>query len=823
LSSQASSQGWLHYAWLIPAVLATAAVGLLCWGAWVYGYHPHWFAAAPAWLRSIMQTDQNWTPLLTMALLLTGLGAYWWPRRRQHNIPIGLITVVVLVLVAVALGTASYVPCRGQESTTGSMFWILQLFVGQPPNMIYQNVHPEAMCTGVPPPALQLGQIVGLGATGVGAIAAVSRLWRQPLDRLQSRFARDATIFTGLDALTLPLLGRLAKAARSPRDIIVIEPAKDNPLLDEARLTGARVVIGDPASPDLLRPIISAWRGCALSHLYALSRQVAENDAVIEATARILSRYPPDPDRQPHLVALIDDPRQADHWRGARAGRSAVWFEDALSPAQATANGLVSQVLGTRARQLLVCGDSTLTLALLLEVARRAWEQAELVNAAADGRAARPDLPPTLDAPSPLPLERVALLDLRAADILREYEASAPAVVLNVFPDIDPRPFEWRRELLRTLDTMDPAEARATAVIITQTPPGSGMHEAGRVAKLHPRTPVFVLAASGDAKGGAIFDLLHPFEQSLLTGDDMPEDSWTRVARHWHECYRLSHPLPPDHPKADARVPWSALDPFLRQDNILQLRSILSAVAVPERGRRWAPVHQVPPGSIIELSEQELTEATIAEHTRWQLRRLAAGRPGEFVVPWEKLPPDQHGEARRHLRSQLVQLEAVGFVPVIPAGGPPNREDVGCFKRVGLVSASRLAEPLTWTNREGEEMHGLPGDWRVVDDAGDLRTISDPEFQSSHEQAGDGRWRRVGTFLAWRVSEEVAIRTREGKATARQGDWVVEAPNGERWPVKNEQFQRGYRPGPSLPDLPAPNQASTPAATSSSTAPTISS
>jgi hypothetical protein len=727
-----------------------------------------------------------------------------------------------MVLTAATLGLASYIPCRGRVSTTGVVFWILQLYVGQPPN-IYQSVQPETAqalaCDGAPPLALQLGQIAGLGATLIGAIAFGAVLWRQPLGRLQSRFARDATIVTGLSSLTIPLLKQLTETARSPRAIIVIEPEEDHALLEEARLTGARVVIGDPSSTHLLRPIICTWRGCALNHLYALRDNVSDNEKIIDAATGILRRYQAVPDRHPHLVALIDDPRHADHWRGTHSGTSGVWFEDALSSAEATARGVVSKILRAQPRHLLVCGDSTLTVAILLELARRAWEQAELVKAAAIGRAADRASPPPSDEPSLLPLDRVALLDLRAPDIKREYLASAPKAILESLPAVVAHPVRWHDLLLKTLDAMDPAQARQTAVIITESPPGSGVHEAGRVARLHPETPVFVLALAGAGMDGAIFDLLHPFEHGLLDEGEVPEDTWTRVARHWHECYRLSHPLPAGHPQSPARLPWPELDPFLKQDNILELRSILSAVAAC--GRQWAPVHLVPPGSVIELSEGDLDGIAIAEHTRWQQRRLAAGRPGEFVVPWTELPDHMRDGIRSHLVSQLAQLEDVGFVPIVPAGGPPG---AARYERVGLVRASQLSEPLAWTTHAGEQMHGFAGDWHVVDDKGNMRTVTDPDFQASHEPAGDGRWRRIGVYRAWQVEQAVVIRTKEGKATAQQGDWVVEAPTGERWPVRNEQFGWSYRPVPGQPRRPEPpDQAIAPAATSSSTAPTISS
>ncbi|HET9079785.1 MAG TPA: hypothetical protein VFO01_04630 [Trebonia sp.] len=139
------------------------------------------------------------------------------------------------------------------------------------------------------------------------------------------------------------------------------------------------------------------------------------------------------------------------------------------------------------------------------------------------------------------------------------------------------------------------------------------------------------------------------------------------------------------------------------------------------------------------------------------------------------------------------------------------------FERVGLVRATRLSGPLTWPGHAGEELRGSAGDWRVIDDEGNMRTIGDTEFRSGHELAGDDLRRRVGTYRAWQVSEAVVIRTREGSATARPGDWVVEAPSGERWPVKDEQFQWSYQPR--LPDVPARRKET--AAGATSTAPTV--
>ena len=794
-------------AWLIPGALGIAATVYLSWGAWESAHDPKWPYLGHAWWRAGLRPDSNRTLLAVAAVWLLALVCYWWPRKLMPAV-VGLTTVVAMVAVGGVLATSSLLPCRGGQTTTAVAAWVLGLYVGNPP-----QVYGAGACPGQPPLALQLGQIVCLGATLLGALAAAAVLWQQPLDRFRSRFVRDATVLTGLDALTMPLLRQLADTGR-PASIVVIEPDASHPLLDEARATGAHVMVGDPTSARILLPIFAGWRGCALSYLYALRDDVAENERVLAAARGVLSRYQPDPERQPHLVMRIDDPRHADHWRSWHTGASSRYFEDALSPQESTACALVSQVLRTGARALLLCGDSTLALATLLELGRRAWEQQQLIAAAA-GRPPHPDAAgPPADRPAPLPVERVLLLDRRSPDLRREYLATSSPALARQLPAVTARPEPWRDRLLALLDDLAPADAAETAVVIADALSEDSAHEAGRVARLHPGVPVFV-PVSGEADANEpIFGLLRPFPRTLLVDGDVPEDTWTRVARHWHECFRLQHPAVPGEPRTLTGRPWNELDEFIQQDNILQLRSIMTAVV--SHGRRWVPGRSVTPGSFIELNETALEEIAQAEHTRWYRRRLAAGwspggaartrhagRPGHArvnrrVVPWTELPAGERARNIEHLRSQLAQLEDVGFMPVVPAGGPPGAAE---FRRIGTVQAKRLGARQTWTRRSGDELCGDAGDWRVRDDHGDERTVRDAEFRASHESLGGEKWLRTGTFSAWQVSETQILRTIEGRAVARAGDWVVEGHGGERWPVTDEQFRRTYRavngrPGP---------------------------
>ena len=113
------------------------------------------------------------------------------------------------------------------QTPSAAAGWVLDLYVGNPPSF------PIGACT-LP---YQLGTPVSLDATLIGALTVAVVLWRQPVDRLRAELVRDATIFTGLDSMTIPLLRQLTQTFRAA-SIVVIEPEASRPLLDEARPPG---------------------------------------------------------------------------------------------------------------------------------------------------------------------------------------------------------------------------------------------------------------------------------------------------------------------------------------------------------------------------------------------------------------------------------------------------------------------------------------------------------------------------------------------------------------------------------------------------------
>jgi hypothetical protein len=677
-----------------------------------------------------------------VALWLAAFMTYWWPRRRAR-LALGLSAVGFFVVLALVLGTASLVPCRNGLATN-PLLWVLELFIGQQAP-VYQGGLPQpgTVCTGTPPVALQFAQIFGVAATLTGLVTAGAGVWRPPLDFLRSRLTPNVVIFTGLDPLTLPLLGRLMD---DWEPVVVIEPDPAHPLLEQARQTRARIIIGNPWAQGVLEPLVVNWRGPKLSRLYAL-RGEEENEAVLATVRSVLDRYGGSLLSGSRLIVRIDDPLNAAYWRASRTQPGDLVIEDAISVAECTARTLADHLAAIQLRRVLICGGGSLTLALLLELARQSWEQAQLAAAAAGMQPPaeeRESMAPPAQAPvSASPVLRLTLLDPGAGDTRRDYLRTAPPAFTEGPRKIDAEPGRWQEHLLPALDAVPGEEAGQTAVVVTDRISVPELHEIERITRLHPQAAVFTQLPTAGSSAAARFYGLHVFTPGFLVDGEVPEDSWTRIARHWHQCRRMMYAGPPGAPLDPTRESWDLLSWFFREDTLLRLRLIMSETA--GTGRLWIPAQMVPPGSIIELGEQEAGKICEAEHGRWLSRQLAYGGKDELLVPWASLPPSEKAVAITQLRTQVAQLEDIGLVPIVPIGGPP--------------------EAITVERRQ---------------------FICDG---SSGENTQE-----IKTLRAWQATGKTAIRTVLGRATAEAGDWIIEAASGSRWPVTDHQFQQSYQP-----------------------------
>src|SRR5579859_3419358 len=269
-------------AWCVPLVPAVVLTGYLAWGAWVSARDPSWLYRDGTWWRAWLRPDQDGLLVAFVVLWLLAALLFWWPRRRQPE-DAGLIVVAAMAVIGAVLGTASLAPCRGGQTRSAVVSWVLSLYVGA----LEPRYGPGTTCPGQLPLALQMGRTVCLGATLVGALAAAAMLWRQPVARIRARLVKDATILTGLDAMTISLLHRLTSAGR-PASVVVIEPDRNHPLLEEARRTGAQVVVADPRSPQVLLPLLRGLRGPQLRYLFALRPEATDNEAVLAAARHAL-------------------------------------------------------------------------------------------------------------------------------------------------------------------------------------------------------------------------------------------------------------------------------------------------------------------------------------------------------------------------------------------------------------------------------------------------------------------------------------------------------------------------------------------------------
>ena len=744
--------------------------------------------------RSFLTPGSPWSPLVLatpVALGVLAFLAFYWPRRTEtRNYPLGVTAVLVASVLVLAVPT--YWSCPGTAGQTP--FWTqlafaLNIIVGD-----YQECGTSAAPSH--PLALQLARFLGPLVLVVAAVGVVSRVFRAQLDRFRVRWARRLVLVTGLGETGLAVLTRLLVGRDEHTTVAVLVDSPGDPLIERARLRGARVVAVNPLNERRLRSLLCRGNRFRVHTIYALAENVTANLQWVEQIRAVAQRTRPVLGLPPRVILRVDDPWQAEYWRRrgtfrrAERGQRIAWATDALSSYEVTAGLVVRQLMAGDYNPLVLAGSSPMALSICAELAQLKREE-DLLEVKRE----------------PL-LSRLLLLGPQAAELLDQHRLRQERFGNSASTSrirVDPRdPAESTlRELLD--GSVHPA------VILAESPSPSSSTTATFLAASNTRWTIFDWSAT--AHGAApepIIERLYPFGLTIDAPGDQPVDGWERAARVVHERYLNEHvPVPDGLP---SHRHWhEGLSTFLKESNIRLVTTTISSAE--QVGRTWVPTAEggdETADGTRQPSEAELDQMARLEHESWLAHlRLAGWRRGPArddrrrihpaLGSWEELDDDNRRRARRNVVSALSTLESLGYrsrpSPTYAQQTPSAQEQNEGWRvvtRRGDVFAARADGDWTWRNGQGGIMHGQSGDWRVVDDEGQQWSVSDEAFRQTYTFVAGNRWRRGGTVLARPALAGEVVESLEGRQTATAGDWVIKGAQGEQWVTSNEHFAASY-------------------------------
>lgn len=767
-----------HQVLLVAFTTLSAAVSLLLA---VLATDSSLVSRLPAGLRHWADSAAWETILLLAALGLAAFLCYWLPRRRQPR-PFAVVAGGSLSLVAVTLGMASYWNCVGEQAPFWTaLHWTMALFVGN----VMEPFGGSAACPGPMPLALQAARLAAL-ATTFGVAAALVSVFRAQWDRLRSRIARSVVLVTGIGDDALMLLERLADQRPLGTSLVVLERDPAHANIPTARSLGALVVVADPSAADQLGPLLRA--GNALRAAYLLSERSSTN---IETAARIIELARGRRGRDgtvPRLVVRVDDPWQAEDWRRRHVTDAPAVFSDTIGVFQVTAQELLSHALDLAADRLVLLGSSALTLALLDELAQHRREEKEFAEPSSMHVVVVDPEAPELMADHELHQSRYGNVGVTSSNGALVEKAEASAEVVGALID------GYERAL----------------VVDTREPSSSSLRAAERLAARLPACQVLVW--TGDEQGiatEALMGNLRAFGLTLLSGGELPEDGWERIARRQHERHVAAYPDRTG--TAPGRRPWRELPDFYRQSNLRQIATTMKIAELA--GRSWVRPVASSTGTR-PLADAEIDALAQHEHDAWRHYLTVNGwrySPNRNdrrlhhpnLVEWSELDEEARSKTREGVRSSFALLATLGYHPFpVPdhSEGPeacaPDT-DFREFRRSGRVRAVRQERQWGWTTESGHTMTGEAGDWLVTGEDGSQWSIRDDDLRRTYAHLDGDVWERRGTVRARPGRPGELVEAQEGRSLVRHTDWVVEDDVGNRWVVPAGQFSATYTELPS--------------------------
>lgn len=117
------------------------------------------------------------------------------------------------------------------------------------------------------------------------------------------------------------------------------------------------------------------------------------------------------------------------------------------------------------------------------------------------------------------------------------------------------------------------------------------------------------------------------------------------------------------------------------------------------------------------------------------------------------------------------------------------------------VSAVRLALDFDGFSyrKWGDTQRAAPDDW-LIDNNGDIYTVSAETFARTYREVSPGRWVKVAPVWAERATEPGSVATQEGRTHYEAGDWLVSnrEDGGDAYAISAGKFEKLYDPDPDM-------------------------
>lgn len=82
------------------------------------------------------------------------------------------------------------------------------------------------------------------------------------------------------------------------------------------------------------------------------------------------------------------------------------------------------------------------------------------------------------------------------------------------------------------------------------------------------------------------------------------------------------------------------------------------------------------------------------------------------------------------------------------------------------------------------------GGWLVSDDESSW-PVAEDIFAATYKQVGD-KYIKLASVHAKAMNQDFVVTTLEGSAKGKAGDYLVQGPAGEAWPIQKAVFEKNY-------------------------------